>query len=96
MLKSNIKLSMAIIILTGIIGLMAAPAVSAGDVAKMSIDELKNRMGSDKLIILDVRTGRDRSSSEFKIKGARRAGYMDFEQWSADLPKSKTLVLYCA
>lgn len=96
MLKTNIKRSTAIIILTGIIGLMAAPAFSAGDVAKMSIDELKDRLGSDKLIILDVRTGRDWSSSEFKIKGARRADFMNFEQWSANLAKSNTLVLYCA
>lgn len=96
MIKSNIKLSMAIIILTGIIGLMAAPAFSAGDVAKMSKDELKGLLGNDKLIILDVRTGRDWSSSEFKIQGAQRASSQDFEKWSASLDKSKTLVLYCA
>ena len=96
MLKTNIKIYMTIIILTGIIGFMAMPAFSAGDVAKMNKEDLKALLGSDNLVILDVRTGRDWSSSEFKIQGAQRAAKKDFEQWSAGLSKAKTLVLYCA
>ena len=96
MQKTNIKPYMAILILAGIMSLMTAPSFSAGEVATMGKDELKSLLGSNTLIILDVRTGRDWSSSEFKIQGAQRADYRDFEQWSSDHPKDKILVLYCA
>lgn len=96
MLRNNRIVCAAIMILSGIIGLTATPAFSAGDVATMSIDELKSQLGNDQFIVLDVRTGRDWSSSEFKIQGARRTVPRDFDQWSADLPKDKTVVLYCA
>ncbi len=71
------------------------PALAA-DVPPMSKDELKSRLGSPNLVILDVRTGRDWSSSEFKIQGAVRASGEDFAMWSKQYPKDKTLVLYCA
>jgi len=96
MLKTNIKPYVVILILTGIMGLMATPAFSAAEVATMSKDELKDLLGSDTLTLLDVRRGRDWSSSEFKIQGAQRADARDFKQWSANLPKDNTVVLYCA
>ena len=98
MLKTNIKPYVVILILTGIMGLMAmaTPVLSAAEVAIMSIDELKDLLGSDTLTVLDVRKGRDWSSSEFKIQEARRADPREFEQWSANLLKENTLVLYCA
>ena len=88
--------SIWMIILAGIVSLLASSFVFAGDVTTMSKDELKARLGNDDLIILDVRTGRDWSSSEFKVQGAQRASSSDFNNWSASLPKDKTLVLYCA
>lgn len=96
MLKTNIKPYVVILILTGIIGFMATPVLSTAEVAIMSIDELQALLGSDTLTVLDVRKGRDWSSSEFKIQEARRADPREFEQWSANLPKDNTLVLYCA
>ena len=97
MLKTNIKPYVVILILTGIMGLMAAtPAFSAAEVATMSKEELKDLLGSDTLSILDVRRGRDWSSSEFKIQAAQRADPREFKQWGANLPKNNTLVLYCA
>lgn len=61
----------------------------------MDKDELKSLLGSDNLIILDVRIGRDWNSSEFKIKDAVR---MEGFNLSAieKYPKDATLVLYCA
>lgn len=98
MLKTNIKPYVVILVLIGIMGFMAmaTTAFSAGEVATMSIDELKALLGNEKLTILDVRRGRDWSSSEFKIQEAQRADPREFEQWSANLPKDNTLVLYCA
>ncbi len=73
----------------------ALPAL-AGDVPTMSIDELKAQLDSDKIVILDVRSGRDWSSSEFKIKGAIRSPGKELPKWSASYAKDQTLVLYCA
>jgi len=64
-------------------------------VPTMSKDELKAALGSKDLIILDVRQGRDWSTSEFKIEGAIRVDGGDLsiaEKYSKD----HTFVLYCA
>ncbi|RUM43679.1 MAG: hypothetical protein DSY80_05290 [Desulfocapsa sp.] len=65
-------------------------------VPTMSKDELKSHLSSDKIVILDVRTGRDWSSSEFMIQGAIRAAGSDIADWSKNYTKDQTLVLYCA
>ncbi len=68
--------------------------VMAG-VPTMSKDELKAALGSKDFVILDVRQGRDWSTSEFKIEGAVRVDGGDLsitEKYSKD----HTFVLYCA
>lgn len=67
----------------------------ATEVSVMSKEELKDRLGSE-VTVLDVRSGRDWSSSEFKIKGAARASGSEIGNWSKELKKDQTLVLYCA
>jgi predicted sulfurtransferase len=76
--------------------LLTVPYAAAADIGLISIDQLNRSLGDDNLIILDVRTGRDWSASEFKIKGAVRADPSDFNHWSSSLEKGKTVVLYCA
>lgn len=71
------------------------PALGA-DAPTMSKEELKSRLTSANLVILDVRSGRDWSSSEFKIKGAIRAPGSELAQWSKNYQKDQALVLYCA
>ncbi len=82
--------------LVGVAGLTATPIIAAGDVGVMNKDELKAFLGNDDVVILDVRTGRDWSSSEFKIQGAQRVKAKKIDKWSANLSKDKKLVLYCA
>jgi len=74
--------------------LLAAP-LFAGSVPTMGVDELKAKLGSDDVVILDVRAGRDWSTSEFKIQGAVR---VDGKVLSAaeKFQKESTFVLYCA
>ena len=62
----------------------------------MDKDALNAMLSQPDLVVLDVRTGRDWSSSEFKIKNAMRAPVGEYKDWSASLPKDKTLVTYCA
>ena len=59
------------LLLTVLLALTVTP-LFADSVPKMDKDELKSLMGAKNLVILDVRQGRDWSTSEFKIKGAVR------------------------
>jgi len=76
--------------------LMAWQPAFAGDVPTISKDELKSKLNTANIAILDVRSGRDWSSSEFKIQGAVRAAGADIAKWSKNYTKDQTLVLYCA
>ena len=62
----------------------------------MSTDELKAMLDDPDLLILDVRRGKDWSSSEFKIKGATYYKPENYDEWINRIPKSKKVVLYCA
>jgi rhodanese-related sulfurtransferase len=75
--------------------LLSAPLVFAASVPTMDKDELKSLIGSDSLVILDVRTGRDWTSSEFKIENSVRMADSDLSIIEK-YPKDSTLVLYCA
>jgi predicted sulfurtransferase len=68
----------------------------AGSTGTITIDELRRNLDDPDLVILDVRTGRDWKSSEFKIKGAVRANPAEFDQWVAQHAKDKRYVTYCA
>ena len=73
-----------------------AKMVTAQEAPTMKKEELKKRMGSPDLIIVDVRSGRDWKASEFKIKTAVHEDPNDFDSWSAKYPMEKTIVIYCA
>jgi hypothetical protein len=66
------------------------------NVNKITKEELKKIMDTDTVSIVDVRQGRDWSSSEFKIKGAVRGDTKDIVKSAKKYPKNQTLVLYCA
>ena len=88
------KIWILILGLIAVIGLSGtASAASDGIITK---EELKPMLDDPDLVILDVRTGRDWRSSEFKIKGAVRAKPSDFDKWSAEHSKDKRFVTYCA
>lgn len=75
---------------------VGATLLIAADVPTMSKDELKAQLDSKQLVVLDVRSGRDWSSSEFKIQGAIRSPGNKIAEWSKYYAKDQTLVLYCA
>ena len=76
-------------------GLLSS-AVKAAEVARITKEELRAKLGDPDLVILDVRRGKDWSASDVKIKGAVRADPGDTAAWADKYPKEKTLVLYCA
>lgn len=84
-----------------ILSLLVFLVFCAGTVAfaeqapRMDKDELKAMLGNPDLVILDVRQGRDWSTSEFKIKDAVRIEDDDHSAINK-YPKDKTIVIYCA
>ena len=76
--------------------LMVPITAVASEVKTIDKDELKNLLGSESLVVFDVRTGSDWSGSDFKIKGAVRVAPGNVPSWAGGYPKEKTYVLYCA
>jgi rhodanese-related sulfurtransferase len=82
--------------------LMVAGYSSAGEptsvwqVPRISKEDLRTRLGSPDLVLLDVRQPRDWAAVGSKIAGAIREDPREFARWRAKYPKEKTLVLYCA
>jgi len=69
---------------------------SSDDAPLMTIDELKTMLDDPDLVILDVRRGKDWTSSEFKIKGAVYLKPEAYAEWADTYPKDQKIVLYCA
>jgi hypothetical protein len=68
----------------------------SGDAPLMTKEQLKAKLGSPDLLIIDVRYGKDWTDSDLKIKGAIREDPKVFDSWATKYPKDKTLVFYCA
>ena len=88
----NLLPAVAVVLLSGVL----LSAWAAPTVALMTKETLQKILANEDTYILDVRTGRDWSSSEFKIEGAHRADPGEFQTWGSKFPKTGTLVLYCA
>ena len=78
--------------------LILAPAsmVFGKNIPLITKEELKPIMGDADVAIIDVRKGRDWTSSEFKIKGAVYGDPKKIADWNKQFSKDTKLVLYCA
>lgn len=74
----------------------AEKIIPQSDVTRMTKEDLRNRLGSPDLVLIDVRYGKDWTESNQKITGAVREDPQAIEKWTGKYPKDKTLVLYCA
>jgi rhodanese-related sulfurtransferase len=63
---------------------------------RITKEELKQHLGDPKVVIVDVRAGRDWSKSDRKISGAVREEPNDAGTWATRYPKDNLIVLYCA
>jgi len=79
-----------------LVGLLLQASVAQSAVAKMTKEELRAKLGSPDVVIVDVRLGKDWKASEEKIKGAVRVDAAEIENLATTYPKDTTLVLYCA
>jgi predicted sulfurtransferase len=69
---------------------------TAGDVPRMTREQLKEKIGDPNLVVLDVRKAKDWEGSQAKIQGAMRQDPQKVEEWAKSLDKTKSYVLYCA
>ena len=72
------------------------PGAGKGDVPRISTAETAARLEDNDLLILDVRPREQYLASTGKIQGAVFKDPQTVDQWAADVPEGKTLVLYCA
>ena len=87
------------LIVTGsltLVGLLLQASVAQSAVATMTKEELRAKLDSPDVVIVDMRRGKDWKASEEKIKSAIRVDPDAVESLAAKYPKDKTLVLYCA
>jgi len=89
------------VILLAVLGVIAmfmacTNVQSAKDVPRISKEELKAKLGSPDLVLIDVRTRKDWDMSSDKITGAIRMDAEAFDDWAGTLAKEKEIILYCA
>ena len=75
---------------------VALSSAMSAEVPRMTKDELRTLIEEGDVTVVDVRTGRDWKSSEYKIHTAVREDAGQVASWATKYPKDKTLVLYCA
>ena len=66
------------------------------NVPRMTKDELKSRIGTPDVVVIDVRSQGDWNKEKEMIKGAVRENPIDVSSWMDKYPKDKTLVFYCS
>lgn len=85
------------------LGLMAAlllavlgVSLAAAEAQRVDKDTLKGWLGRPDVLLIDVRSPKDWAGSTQKIQGAVRQDPGKLAVWGRNLPKDKTIVLYCA
>jgi len=69
----------------------------AGDVPRMTKEELKPMLGNPEVVIIDVRAGTDWNGSKEKIQGAvREDPNKNAKSWAGKYSPDKMVILYCA
>jgi rhodanese-related sulfurtransferase len=72
------------------------PFARSAEAPRITMEKLKEMMGSPDLILIDVRTESDWKGTDLRMTGAVREDPNDLKSWAQKYPKDKTLVLYCA
>jgi len=83
-----------LLIAAALLGCTAARSAD-NEVRRISIDDLRARLGQPGLVVIDVRGSFHWERSQVKIPGAVLQDPVHLE-WTEDLPRDKTIVLYCS
>ncbi len=85
-----------VILCISLVLLSSGAAFSYEKTQMVTREQLKAILDDPDLAIIDVRTGIDWNSSEWKIKGAVREDPLDVDAWAKRYPRDKMFVIYCA
>jgi hypothetical protein len=86
---------LALVLFAGLAGCKAVRQKSDQPAPRMSVEELKSRLGDPSLAVIDVRQPGDWEKSSIKITGAVREDPGNVSAWASGYPKDKTIILYC-
>ena len=90
------RLTMVFFLVAALFSASSAFCADSSAVPRMTKEDLKTSMESPDVTIVDVRTKADWDMSEWKIKGAIREDPQKVKSWEGQIPKDRTIVLYCA
>ncbi len=86
-----------VVLIIGLVpAVLSAAAIAEAGVPVITPEELKAKLGSPDITILDVRRAAHWDAGDRKIMGAVREDPEEVESWAGKYAKEKTLVLYCA
>jgi hypothetical protein len=94
-MKQRVCIVLAAWLIAAFAGLLV-PGVKAGGVPRITKEELKQKLCSPEVIILDARAAGSWDKSNQTIKCSKRVDPDNVAAWSGTLPKNKEIVLYCA
>jgi rhodanese-related sulfurtransferase len=95
-MKNTLRKLLASLVVISVLFLAPISMVFAKSVPLITKEELKPIISNDNIVVIDVRGGRDWSSSEFKIVGAAHGDPKKVSAWKDNISKNKKVVLYCA
>ncbi len=84
------------VLFMGLTAFGGGTAQAQGSAPRITKDELKARLGSSDLVVIDVRGAHGGAGKEPVISGAVREDPSSPDQWAGKYSKKKTLVIYCA
>ncbi len=90
------KCFLLVVLFMGLTAFGAGTALAQESVPRITKDELKARLGSPDLVVIDVRGAHGGTGKEPVISGAVREDPSSPEKWAGKYSKKKTLVIYCA
>lgn len=95
-MKNIHRILICLAIVAAFLILAPSSVVFGKEIPLITKEELKPIMDNSDVAIIDVRKGRDWTSSEFKIKGAVYGDPKKIAEWNQQFTKDTKLVLYCA
>jgi hypothetical protein len=93
-MRKRKSMNLAVITLSFAIVAAFCNMTLANDIPRITKDELRTKLNSSDVIIVDVRTSTDWDGSDLKIRGAVREDPKKVNSWAEKYPKDKTLVFY--
>ena len=90
------RFSLSVMFAVIVLFTVSASLNAGGEALRISKEEVKAKLGSPNVILLDVRTGNDWDNSGEKIVGAVRMNPKEVDAWSETLVKGKEIILYCS